>query len=257
MKRTRNLAGLHWNVLLALIVVVSACGGMIRSFGQDVEVANISKVPRTGLLMFGAKWAGPAQEMRPIIAKLQSEDPTLVRYVDIDVEHELARQYNVNSIPCFVLLADDREIKRTIGLTTEQLLREMLALLPEITHAQKRQHLEVAINKLKDAKSEDAKRTTVVEVETLLSKEFDDAVQRREKQLAEVERRIQTLRSQLEKQKTSRNAIIGLRLKILINRAEGLGFPDGNGSSESLEFLGRVLDGFDGPPVAPDNNSAR
>lgn len=80
------------------------------------------------LLDFTAKWCGPCQQMSPIISKLERENLP-VRKVDIDVEDKLARQYNVSSIPCFVLVANGREINRITGVTDEKTLRSMLMLL--------------------------------------------------------------------------------------------------------------------------------
>ena len=51
-------------------------------------------------------------------------------------------------------------------------------------------------------------------------------MQRREKQISDVEARVKKLRDQIEKRKKAKDDIVSLRLKTIVNEADGLGFPD-------------------------------
>lgn len=86
--------------------------------------------PDNVLLDFTATWCGPCQQMSSIVSKLQRQGLP-VRKVDVDQESALASKYRVESIPCFVLVANGKEIDRVSGITTEQQLKKMLNRLPK------------------------------------------------------------------------------------------------------------------------------
>jgi len=82
------------------------------------------------LLDFTATWCGPCQQMSAAVSKLERQGFP-IRKVDIDKEPALASRFNVQSIPCFVLVSNGKELDRVTGLTTEQQLRGMLNRLPK------------------------------------------------------------------------------------------------------------------------------
>ena len=73
--------------------------------------------PGVTLIDFTAKWCGPCKVMEPVMAKLADEYAGRVRVVAIDVDDEqlLAQQFNVRSMPTFVLVRDGREVGRVVG----------------------------------------------------------------------------------------------------------------------------------------------
>jgi hypothetical protein len=74
----------------------------------------LGDVGETALLDFQASWCAPCRSMDGTIAELeQSGYP--VRKVDIDHDKALAVKYNVQRIPCFVLVVDGREAGRITG----------------------------------------------------------------------------------------------------------------------------------------------
>ncbi len=81
---------------------------------------------------FTASWCGPCQQMSPIVHKLAREGFP-VQQVDIDQKPDLARRYNISSIPAFVLVVNGQEVDRFVGRTTESHLRQMMAKLPANT----------------------------------------------------------------------------------------------------------------------------
>lgn len=90
---------------------------------------HTANAPQGVLLDFTATWCGPCQQMAPIVSKLERQGFP-VRKVDIDQHKALAQQYNVSSIPCFVLVVNDREVTRIVGQTTEAELRRLCAQIP-------------------------------------------------------------------------------------------------------------------------------
>ncbi len=101
------------------------------------------------------------------------------------------------------------------------------------THAQSEaeikdlEALHQAIGKLKSAKNDTDKAALTKQISQLLDKSFERDMQRREKQISDVETRVKKLRDQIEKRKKAKDDIISLRLKTIVNEADGLGFPEG------------------------------
>jgi hypothetical protein len=87
--------------------------------------------------------------------------------------------------------------------------------------------LRQATGKLKAAKNDAEKTALTKEISQRLDKSFEHDMQRREKEIADVEARVKKLRDQIEKRKKAKDDIISLRLKTIVNEADGLGFPEG------------------------------
>ena len=66
---------------------------------------------------FTAKWCGPCRVMDPVLASIEKEYAGRIRIEKVDVDEDPVRtqQYNVRSMPTFVLLRDGREVGRAIG----------------------------------------------------------------------------------------------------------------------------------------------
>ena len=73
---------------------------------------------RPAIVDFTASWCGPCQRIAPILESLAKEyDGKIVVYkVDVDKERELAKAFNVSSIPAVLYIpAGDGEPVMTIG----------------------------------------------------------------------------------------------------------------------------------------------
>ena len=86
--------------------------------------------------------------------------------------------------------------------------------------------LHAAILSLRTDKDEAARKAAAEVIQQQLTTQFENDLKQREKDLAEVEKRVKTLREQLDKRKGAQAEIINLRLQTLVNDANGLGFPD-------------------------------
>ena len=85
--------------------------------------------------------------------------------------------------------------------------------------------LSQAVDKFKSAKNDAEKTSATNEISQVLEKWFKRDLERRENQISEIETRVKKLRDQIDKRKKAKDEIINLRLKTIINEANGLGFP--------------------------------
>ncbi len=72
----------------------------------------------TVLVDFRADWCGPCRQMDPIVQRLAAAGWP-VKTVDIDAYPDLAARYQVQAIPCFVLLVGGREVERLEGVRSQ------------------------------------------------------------------------------------------------------------------------------------------
>ncbi len=101
----------------------------IINVGKDnfkKEVLN-SNIPV--LIDFNANWCGPCRMLRPILDEISKEnDNVKIVSINIDNEEDLAREYDVMSIPCLVLIENGKETKRSVGLIPKEDLEIILGV---------------------------------------------------------------------------------------------------------------------------------
>ena len=79
------------------------------------------------LVDFNAEWCGPCKMIRPVLDKYAEEhDNVKIVSVNVDNNSELAKQYNVFSIPCLVLVKDGEEVNRSVGLISNSQIEELI-----------------------------------------------------------------------------------------------------------------------------------
>ena len=79
------------------------------------------------LVDFWAPWCGPCQMVGPTIEELAGEfDDVKICKVNVDDELELARKFNIMSIPTFVAIKEGKVIGTTVGVQTKQQILDLL-----------------------------------------------------------------------------------------------------------------------------------
>tara|TARA_R110002072_G_scaffold40144_1_gene114166 strand:+ start:1667 stop:1948 length:282 start_codon:yes stop_codon:yes gene_type:complete len=90
-------------------------------------------IPNQGkvLVDFYADWCQPCTQMNTVLEdfKVLNENASgataQVVKINVDQNRELAQQYGVRGIPCFVVVNDGAEINRATGMQTLQQLKDL------------------------------------------------------------------------------------------------------------------------------------
>jgi thioredoxin 1 len=79
------------------------------------------------ILYFTADWCNPCKQTKPIVEELNREQIMAKFFIiDVDSEIEMAKDFEIRSVPTFVVMKDNLEIHRTTGAKTRQQLEELI-----------------------------------------------------------------------------------------------------------------------------------
>ena len=73
------------------------------------------------LVDFSATWCGPCRMLAPVLEDISEKYADKVSFYSVDVDESpmLAMQYQVNSVPCLVLLKNGEFVDQSIGFRPE------------------------------------------------------------------------------------------------------------------------------------------
>ena len=74
---------------------------------------------------FTADWCSPCKTTRPIVEEMKREGFEFQK-IDVDYEQLLVNQFQVKSVPTFILLEDGKEINRITGAKTRAELENFI-----------------------------------------------------------------------------------------------------------------------------------
>jgi thioredoxin 1 len=85
-------------------------------------------IPKKGkvLVDFYADWCGPCKAMKPTLKKYKESSKIPLVEINVDTENDIAQKYGIRSIPCFVVIEDEKEITRKIGMQDLNQLVELV-----------------------------------------------------------------------------------------------------------------------------------
>jgi thioredoxin 1 len=94
-----------------------------QTFDEEIKAAG-----EPVLVDFWAEWCGPCKMVAPILTEIATEQSGKLKVgkVDIDENLELARRFDVMSIPTLILFKDGEPLVRIVGAKGKgQLLQEL------------------------------------------------------------------------------------------------------------------------------------
>ena len=96
-----------------------------ENFKQEVGEARVPV-----LVDFWANWFGRCKMMGPVVEQIAEDmgDSARVCKINIDEQPELASQYNVMSIPTFILFKEGKEVNRTVGAMPKEELSRLFEM---------------------------------------------------------------------------------------------------------------------------------
>ncbi len=74
---------------------------------------------------FTADWCQPCKKVKPVVEAMKREGFEF-QMIDVDYEQLLAEQFQIKSIPTFILLEDGKELNRVTGAQTRSELENFI-----------------------------------------------------------------------------------------------------------------------------------
>ena len=96
---------------------------MVKQINTD-EFKEVIKEGKTVVDLF-ATWCGPCKMLSPILDEISEEITTTKFYkIDVDDNQDVAREYNVMSIPTILIFENGNLVNKIVGLRSREDLIE-------------------------------------------------------------------------------------------------------------------------------------
>ena len=75
---------------------------------------------------FTADWCNPCKKVKPIVEEINKDSIVKFQMINVDSEIELAKRFEIMSVPTFILIENGKETKRTTGAKTREQLEAFI-----------------------------------------------------------------------------------------------------------------------------------
>lgn len=87
----------------------------------DAQLKNAGD--KAVIVDFHATWCGPCKMIAPKLAKMATDNPSVVVLkVDVDEVEDVAAECKIEAMPTFVVFKGTKEVERLMGASEEKLL---------------------------------------------------------------------------------------------------------------------------------------
>ena len=100
----------------------------IATFDQTSFAEELATADKPILVDFWAEWCGPCRALEPILKEVASEngDKITVAKVNVDENPDIARQFDIMSIPTLILFKGGQIVDKIVGLAPKDRLKEFV-----------------------------------------------------------------------------------------------------------------------------------
>ena len=104
---------------------------MVIEIGDQEFEAEVLKSERPVVVDFWVPWCGPCLMLAPITEKLAQEYEGRIKFCKLNVEENqnMARKYQVMSIPLLLFFRDGKKVDESLGALPEDLIRPRVEAL--------------------------------------------------------------------------------------------------------------------------------
>ena len=97
-------------------------------FNNENFENEVKKNEKIVLVDFYATWCGPCKMLAPVLEQVADEvkDKAVIGKLDIDESLDIAKEYNVMSVPTMILFKDGQEVDRIVGLRQKSQIIEAI-----------------------------------------------------------------------------------------------------------------------------------
>lgn len=102
---------------------------MATELTETTFTHTIEDTEGVSVVQFTAPWCGPCRMIAPVLTELEAEGKITYYKVNVDESPDLAREYQVMSIPTLIYYKDGKQRDTTVGMQRKAQIEANLAEL--------------------------------------------------------------------------------------------------------------------------------